>query len=108
MTITPRNPITIRIHNNAYARFHQIFCRFARRPMFQYRYEENTLATFWTDRDTEQIYIHPDDFRDFHLATDINQPDVQRDYDNRAVSRLNYLPYMYNASWKSKNITKTR
>jgi hypothetical protein len=47
MTITPANPITIKIHNNAYARFHQIFCRFARKPMFQYQYEQNTLATFW-------------------------------------------------------------
>ena len=76
MTITPANPITIKIHNNAYARFHQIFCRFARKPMFQYQYEQNTLATFWTDQETEQIYIHPDDFRDFHLATDINEPSI--------------------------------
>jgi hypothetical protein len=43
--------------------------------MFQYSYEENTLATFWAGNETEQIYIHPDDFRDFHLATDINQPE---------------------------------
>jgi len=85
MTITPGNPITIKIHNNAYARFHQIFCRFSRKPMFHYSYEENTLATFWTDQETEQIYIHPDDFRDFHLATDIDQPAI-----NEVMTILQY------------------
>lgn len=72
MSITP---ITIKIHNNAYARFHQIFCRFTRMPVFHYVYAQDTMATFWSGEQTERIYIHLDDFNDFHLATDIPIPD---------------------------------
>lgn len=75
MTITPSNPLTIRIHNNAYARFHQLFCKYSRLPSFEYVRDDNTLCMFrYGDTHSDMIYIHYDDWVDFHNATDIPIP----------------------------------